>query len=176
MPTAIYMQEPTAQAFDMLEKMDEVEDIDRTSDLAEEALIFLHAVSTVFSILTVIALTLAFVICYNMGLINFAERTREYATLKVLGYRQREIRRLILMENVIITLAAIAISIVPGVAFTGAILALVESESMRYVSAVAPTSIAIGSLTTFGFSVCIQLLLARKVRAIVMVEALKSVE
>ena len=175
-PTAIYMQEPTAQAFDMLEKMDEVEDIDRTSDLAEEALIFLHAVSTVFSILTVIALTLAFVICYNMGLINFAERTREYATLKVLGYRQREIRRLILMENVIITLAAIAISIVPGVAFTGAILALVESESMRYVSAVAPTSIAIGSLTTFGFSVCIQLLLARKVRAIVMVEALKSVE
>lgn len=52
----------------------------------------------------VIALLMAFVICYNMGLINFAERTREYATLKVLGYHQKEIRRLILRENTLITL------------------------------------------------------------------------
>lgn len=32
---------------------------------------------------------MAFVICYNMGLINFAERTREYATLKVLAITKR---------------------------------------------------------------------------------------
>lgn len=70
----------------------------------------------------VIALLMAFVICYNMGLINFAERTREYATLKVLGYHQKEIRRLILRENTLITLAAIAISIAPGIGFTGVIL------------------------------------------------------
>lgn len=175
-PTSIYLRQPSAQTLEKLGSMDEVDDIDFVTDMREEAFLYLNSVSMVFSILTVIALALAFVICYNMGLINFAERTREYATLKVLGYHQKEIRRLILGENLIITLVSIAISILPGMGFTNMILSLVESESMRYVSTVSVQSIVIASAVTFGFSIFIQLLLTRKVRAIVMVEALKSVE
>ena len=156
--------------------MDEVDDIDYLSDDREEAFIYLHSVSQVFSILTFIALALAFVICYNMGLINFAERMREYATLKVLGYHQKEIRRLILSENLLITVLAIALSIVPGIEFTHMILSLVESESMRYAVLVTAKSILLSSAVTFGFSIFIQLLLTRQVRGIDMVEALKSVE
>ena len=132
--------------------------------------------SSVFVLLMGVALALAFVICYNMGLINFTERTREYATLKVLGYHQKEIRRLILSENLLITVLAIALSVMPGIGFTNMILSLVESESMRYAVTVSARSIALSSLVTFGFSVFIQLLLIRKVRSIDMVEALKSVE
>lgn len=175
-PTAVYMRAPSAQTIERLEAMEEVEDIEYIVDQREEAFLYLHSVSQVFSILTVIALALAFVICYNMGLINFAERTREYATLKVLGYHQKEIRRLILGENLIITALAIALSMLPGVGFTGMILSLVESESMRYASTVTSVSILTASITTFCFSIFIQLLLARKVRGIDMVEALKSVE
>jgi len=133
-------------------------------------------VSTIFMLLTVIALALAFVICYNMGLINFAERTREYATLKVLGYHQREIRKLILRENAIITAVAIALSIAPSYGLTGMILTLAESDSMCYAVTISARSIAIGCLVTWCFSEFIQRLLARKVRGIDMVEALKSVE
>ena len=175
-PTGVYLKEPTAQTLEKLEIMDEVLDIDFLLDEREEAFIYLNSVSQVFSILTFIALALAFVICYNMGLINFAERTREYATLKVLGYHQKEIRRLILSENLIITILAIALSIIPGMEFTNMILSMVESESMRYAVMVTTQSIITSSVITFCFSIFIQLLLTRQVRAIDMVEALKSVE
>lgn len=175
-PTAIYLKAPTAQTLEKLNAMDEVIDMDYMTDQREEAFLYLNSVAMVFSILTIIALALAFVICYNMGLINFAERTREYATLKVLGYHQKEIRRLILSENLLITVLAIALSITPGVGFTNMILSLVESESMRYAVTVTEKSIAAASAITLGFSIFIQLLLTRKVRGIDMVEALKSVE
>ena len=175
-PTAIYLKAPTPQTLEKLAAMDEVIDIDFMTDQREEAFLYLNSVSMVFSILTIIALALAFVICYNMGLINFTERTREYATLKVLGYHQKEIRRLILSENLLITVLAIALSVTPGVGFTDMILSLVESESMRYTITVTGKSIAIASAITFCFSIFIQLLLTRKVRSIDMVEALKSVE
>ena len=175
-PTCIYLREPSQQTIELLNAMDEVTDIDYLCDQREEAFLYLHSVSQVFSILTVIALALAFVICYNMGLINFTERTREYATLKVLGYHQKEIRRLILNENLLITVLAIAVSIMPGMAFTDMILSMVESESMRYAVMVTNKSIVIASVVTICFSIFIQLLLTRKVRRIDMVEALKSVE
>ena len=175
-PTAIYLKAPAAKTLEKLNIMEEVDDIDTLAAQREEAFLYLNSVSMVFSILTFIALALAFVICYNMGLINFTERMREYATLKVLGYHQKEIRSLILNENLLITVLAIAISILPGIAFTEMILALVESESMRYAVAVSPQSCLLSSAVTFGFSIFIQLLLTRKVRSIDMVEALKSVE
>ena len=111
-----------------------------------------------------------------MGLINFAERTREYATLKVLGYHQREIRRLILRENGLLTILAILLSVYPGVSFTNAILRLAESEAMRYECLVSQQSILFSCAVTAIFSVFIQLLIVRKVHSIDMVEALKSVE
>ena len=175
-PTTLYLKDPAAQTLDKLARMDEMDDIDTLLAQREEAFLYLNSVAMVFSILTVIALALAFVICYNMGLINFTERIREYATLKVLGYHQKEIRRLILSENLLITVLAIAFSILPGMGFTNMILSLVESESMRYAVCITARSIMVSSAVTFGFSIFIQLLLTRKVRRIDMVEALKSVE
>ena len=175
-PTALYLLNPSQTCLSILQDSPEVDEIDTTENQAQEALIFLNTISVIFVILMVIALLMAFVICYNMGLINFAERTREYATLKVLGYHQKEIRRLILRENTLITLAAIAISIAPGIGFTGVILTLAESENLCYVVHVTLQSIVLSSVITGLFSMVIQRLLTRKVRSIVMVEALKSVE
>lgn len=64
-----------------------------------------------------------------MGLMNFVERTREYATLKVLGYHQKEIRRLIMRENSIISLFGVALGIWPGIALTDIIMHTCEPES-----------------------------------------------
>lgn len=175
-PTAIYLKNPAQAALDRLEAMDEVVSVDSTEKQAADALTYLQAVSTIFMILTVIALALAFVICYNMGLINYAERTREYATLKVLGYHQKEIRRLILSENAIVTAIALALSIAPSFGLTGMILTLAESDTMSYAVLISGKSIFIGCLVTWCFSELIQRLLARKIRGIDMVEALKSVE
>ena len=121
-------------------------------------------------------LALAFVICYNMGLMNFVERTREYATLKVLGYHQKEIRRLIMRENAIISFLGVALGIWPGITLTNVIMHTCEPESGFYPGAPTIQSIVIACVVTYLFSELLQRLLARKVRRIDMVEALKSVE
>ena len=76
--------------------MEEVDKLNWPVDQAQELTQMLDMLASIFAMITLIALALAFVICYNMGLMNFSERTREYATLKVLGYHQKEIRGLII--------------------------------------------------------------------------------
>ena len=175
-PTALLFQSPTAMCLHRLEEMEEVTAFKNPEEQYEQTMTILESATTAFSIMSGAALGLAFIICYNMGLMNFTERTRDYATLKVLGYHQREIRGLMLRENNLTALLGVALGIPPGILLTRIILKTVETESSAYITAVAPLSILIASAVTFVFTFLIQLFLTRKVRSIDMVEALKSVE
>ena len=175
-PTAIQVRGPREGCIQELEDMDEVDSLDYPATQIVDMLEMLEALSSVFSLLTVIALMLAFVICYNMGLMNFVERLREYATLKVLGYHQKEIRALIVNENLIISILGVLGGIYPGYLFTDIVMHSCEPETGFYPGIPTVQSVILACLITFFFSLFIQLLLTRKVRTIDMVEALKSVE
>ncbi|MDY5348920.1 MAG: ABC transporter permease [Candidatus Ventricola sp.] len=175
-PTAIQLLGPSESCLSLLADMDEVDSIDYPAEQIQDMLWMLDTLSSVFTLLTGIALALAFVICYNMGLMNFVERTREYATLKVLGYHQKEIRKLILRENNIISTLGVLLGVAPGILLTDVILHSCEPESGYYPGAPALQSVLIACAITFCFSYLLQLLLTRKVKKIDMVEALKSVE
>ncbi len=175
-PSAVLLKAPTQRCLQELDDMPEVDRLERPVEQSQELTNLMDLLSSIFVLLMAIALALAFVICYNMGLMNFSERTREYATLKVLGYHQREIRHLIVGENIIITLLGVASSIWPGVGLTGLVLKVCATESLTYPSRPAVTSILLACAITFAFSLFIQLFLTRKVQQIDMVEALKSVE
>lgn len=176
MPTAILLKGPTQACLSELDAMEEVDQLNWPVDQAQELMQMLDMLASIFAMITLIALALAFVICYNMGLMNFSERTREYATLKVLGYHQKEIRGLIIGENNIVSLLGVLCGILPGIGLTGLVLRVCESEMMAYPSRPAALSVVLASVVTYVFSLLIQLLLTRKVRGIDMVEALKSVE
>ncbi|MDD7174770.1 MAG: ABC transporter permease [Clostridiales bacterium] len=175
-PTAIQLLGPSESCLSLLADMDEVDSIDYPAEQIQDMLWMLDTLSSVFTLLTGIALALAFVICYNMGLMNFVERTREYATLKVLGYHQKEIRKLILRENNIISTLGVLLGVAPGILLTDVILHSCEPESGYYPGAPTLQSVLIACAITFCFSYLLQLLLTRKVKKIDMVEALKSVE
>lgn len=175
-PTAILLKSPTGSCLQQLNEMEEVDRLERPVEQSLELNNLMDLLSSIFVLLMLIALALAFVICYNMGLMNFSERTREYATLKVLGYHQKEIRRLIVGENVVITLLGLISSIWPGIGLTGLVLKVCATESLTYPSNPALRSMVIACVITCAFSLLIQLLLTRKVHGIDMVEALKSVE
>jgi len=175
-PTAIQLQGVSDTLLAELDALDEVDSTDDPAKQIEDMLALLNALNSVFALLTCIALALAFVICYNMGLMNFVERLREYATLKVLGYHQKEIRRLILNENIIITVLGVLCGIYPGYLMTNIIMHSCEPESAYYPGMPTTQSVILACAITFFFSVFIQLLLTRKVKKIDMVEALKSVE
>ena len=175
-PTAIQIDGPSPLCITLLEDMDEVDTLYYPADQIGDMLKMLEALSAVFALLTVIALALAFVICYNMGLMNFVERLREYATLKVLGYHQKEIRSLILRENTIISLLGVLGGVYPGILLTDVVMHACEPVTAFYPGTPTFQSIVLACLISFFFSIFIQLLLTRKVRSIDMVEALKSVE
>ena len=175
-PTAIQLAGLHEGCIAVLEDMDEVDSLDYPADQIDDMLELLNALNSVFMMITCIALALAFVICYNMGLMNFVERLREYATLKVLGYHQKEIRSLILNENLIISILGVLCGISPGYLLTDIVMHSCEPENGFYPGIPAMQSVIIACVITFCFSIFIQLLLTRKVRSIDMVEALKSVE
>ena len=174
--TSLLIKGPDGMCLRRLDEMDEVDRVRWLEEQFTDGMTLLDATATAFNIMSGAALGLAFVICYNMGLMNFTERVRDYATLKVLGYHQREIRSLMLRESDLTAILGVLIGIPPGIALVGVILRTCEFESMVFVSFVSFRSVLLASLITFVFTVFVEWLLTRKVRGIDMVEALKSVE
>lgn len=175
-PTVLLVKEPTQEGMQQLHDLDEVEKIKYPPEEEQDTLKLLDSVQQLFGVMYIAALGLAFVVLYNMGILNFAERCREYATLKVLGYHQKEIRRLIRVENDLMTLLGIALGIFPGWWLTGMVFASCENDTMVFSSTVKPQSFLIACVVTYAFSLFVTWLLTRKVKKIDMVEALKSVE
>ena len=175
-PAALLLQAPSAGCEAKLGQMDEVEAIKDPDEQHEQNLSILKSLTAIFNLMSGAALGLAFVICYNMGILNFMEREREYATLKVLGYHQREIKRLMVRENNWITVLGVLLGVGPGIWLTDVVMRSVESEQMVYGVHVELQSILIASVVTFAFSRFVQWLLTRNVRRIDMVTSLKSVE
>ncbi len=174
--TSLLLTTPTEDCIYRLNEMDEVTALKYPTEQFKQTMTIMDSTSVAFSILSGAALGLAFVICYNMGLMNFTERTRDYATLKVLGYHQKEIRKLMLHENDITALLGVILGIPPGIILVDVILKSCEYDSMVFASNITIQSIALASLITFVFTWLIEWFLTRKVRSIDMVEALKSVE
>ena len=174
--SALLLDDATPGQLQRLNEMDEVTDLKYTADQNRQTLSIMDSTTTMFSILTGAALLLAFIICYNMGLMNFTERVRDYATLKVLGYHQKEIRKLMMREQECIALLATLLSIYPGILLTGIILQMCEYDSMVFKPSCYPLTVARACLISMAFAWFIERLLTRKVKSIDMVEALKSVE
>ena len=175
-PTALHVKNPTEAGLRYLKDLDELDELLYPTEQGQDTLKILDSLSQIFGLMSAAALGLAFVVLYNMGLLNFMERSREYATLKVLGYHQKEIRRLITTENNLLTGLGILCALWPGRFLTGLVLKLAESDTMVFASTVELPSYVIACVVTYLFSWLITKLLTRKVKTIDMVEALKSVE
>lgn len=173
---ALLIKAPSAHSMHLLEEADEVTGFKYPVEQSKETNRFMESTSTAFTILSAVALGLAFVICYNMGLMNFTERIRDYATLKVLGYHQKEIKGLMMHESDLTAIIAVVFGIWPGIVLVDIILGMVEHDSMVFTADVSVWSIVAACAITFFFSRFIEWLLTRKVPSIDMVEALKSVE
>ena len=159
-----------------LAHLDELDELLDPDEQYLDMLKILDSLSQIFMLMSVAALGLAFVVLYNMGMLNYMERYREYATLKVLGYHQQEIRGLISAENNLITLAGLALGVWPGRQLTELVLQSCESDTMAFASTVNLPSYLIAIVVTYLFSWMITRLLSSKVKNVDMVEALKSVE
>ena len=120
--------------------------------------------------------SLALVVYYNLGQLNYSERIRELAALKVLGFLPREMKKLVLRENIIITCIGLPFGLTAGYYLQDLVTEVALPNPFQFPQHVEHMSIALIVLLTIGFSMVVNWILGRKFRTINMVEALKSVD
>ena len=106
----------------------------------EEFKNMLNSLNLVVLVMITCAAALAFVVLYNLTNINIAERVREIATFKVLGFDNRETSSFIYKENIVLTLLGIVVGLVLGVFLTSFIVQTVEIDNIMFGREIHPTS------------------------------------
>ncbi|WP_198527696.1 ABC transporter permease [Ruminiclostridium josui] len=173
-PTAILTNEEMEP--EILSKLDEnTKSISRDSQLAsvEE---LMDSFKMIFAMLIAAAVLLGVVILYNLGLLSYTERLREYATLRVLGFYQKEITLFALRESMLTTIVGWIIAIPISFMFLKFYVSVVSVDAFEWFSALKPMSFIIATVITIGCSISVSFILSQKVKKINMIEALKSVE
>ena len=127
-------------------------------------------------IIIVCAAALAFVVLYNLTNINITERIRELATLKVLGFNDREMGAFVYRENVCLTLLWVILGLIMGKFVHQWLVMTIEIDMVMFGRSVQPISYLYAVLLTLAFSLIVNIFANRKLRKIDMVESLKSVE
>jgi len=154
-----------------------IESITLMEDQRTNALELIDSFGGIIRLIVILGIMLVIVILYNLGALNFTERTRDYATLRVLGFHRREIRQLVMRENLITTVIGWLIGIPLGQWFLEQYTGALSLEShIIFFPYLTTTSLVIASIIAIGFSLTTTFLLGRRIKNIDMVEAIKGVE
>jgi putative ABC transport system permease protein len=169
--TAIY----TDQLTDEIPSSDLIAGKQDKAQLMESFNSFVQIMDSMVIILVVAAVILGIVVLYNLGIMSYVERSRELATLKVLGFRNRAIGKLLISQNIWLTVLGVLIGLPAGVGVLHwLITALAGEYEMKLM--LGPLTYTVSILLTFGVSLLVGLMVARKNKKIDMVEALKGLE
>ena len=136
----------------------------------------LSSLNNVIIILIVLAALLAFVVLYNLSNINIHERKREIATLKLLGFYNKEVDSYITKENIILTIVGVILGLVGGYFLTGFVLKTVEIEMASFVLGINWLSYLLSAVLAFVFTFIVNFITHFSLKKIDMIESLKSVE
>lgn len=136
---------------------------------------FMDIMYMMIAILIIAAAVLGIVVLYNLGIMSYTERYREMATLKVVGFRDKKIGKLLIGQNMWVTLVGAILGIPLGIALLDYLLVTMASE-YELKLAIGPLTYITGLVLTFGVSLSVSWAVARKNRKIDMVEALKGAE
>jgi len=136
---------------------------------------FTSIMDSMVLILVLAAIVLGVVVLYNLGVLSYIERSRELATLKVLGFRDRKLGSLLISQNVWLSVLGVVVGLPAGVGVLQWLLVALAGEYELKLT-LGPTTYCVSVLLTFGVSLAVGLLVARKSRRIDMVEALKGAE
>lgn len=127
-------------------------------------------------ILIVAAGLLALVVLYNLLNANISERIRELATIKVLGFYDREVYSYIARETIILTIIGMLLGLVGGYFLTMYILKTCELDITMFDPEVEVLSYVLGILITVFFAIIVNIVTYFSLKKIDMIESLKSVE
>ncbi len=136
----------------------------------------MEAIDYAVVIIITAAAALAFVVLYNLTNINITERVRELATLKVLGFFDREVTAYVYRENLFLTLFGIVLGLVMGRFLHAWVVLTVEVEMVMFGRTAPPYAYWLAAALTVVFSAAVNIAAHFKLKKVDMVESLKTVE
>lgn len=134
------------------------------------------SISYIVVVLVLSAACLAFVVLYNLSNVNISERKREIATIKVLGFTNKEVDAYVNRETILLTILGSLIGLVIGIGLHHLIMNLAEMDDIMFGRTINIVSFIISFFLTLSFSIVINLFMHKKLKNIQMVESLKAVE
>lgn len=150
--------------------------VETKEEMRSNMLIVLEALQSFQAILIVFSGLLAFAVMMVLGRMNYYERTRELATLKVLGFYKKEMKRLVLRENIWITIFGLPFGYIVGSLLLRIILEQATTPDLEIAPMISVFGIVIGLVFILGFTMLVNHVMGRKFGSIDMVASLKSVE
>lgn len=156
--------------------MDEVASLTFTEDMMTQVLNMLNSINAVVVMIVVCAAVLALVVLYNLTNINVAERVKEIATIKVLGFYDREVSAYVMRETVALTIIGALFGLAGGIALHRFVIYTVEVDAVMFGRTIDPSSFVYSLALTMLFSLIVNLLMGRKLKHISMVESMKAPE
>ena len=136
----------------------------------------LGSINYIVVVLIIAAGALAFVVLYNLTNINITERSKELATIKVLGFYDNEVGAYIYRETSILALIGTACGLLFGIALHTFVIRTAEVDMVMFGRSIYPMSFVWSALLTILFSVLVNLVMYRKLKNISMVESMKAPE
>lgn len=133
-------------------------------------------INTVVYVIIVLAAALAFVVLFTLSTTNISERIRELATIKVLGFRKREVNHYVNKETILLTILGMICGIPLGYAFSQSLTYVLKMPSIYFAVTIEPISYVYACALTLFFAFLVALLSNHALAKIDMIEALKSVE
>lgn len=119
---------------------------------------------------------LAFIVIFNLTNINLAERSREIATVEVLGFYQNETESYVLRENLVLSVIAAVIGLPLGTVFHRIVMDMIVIDALSFDIHISAVSYIVAFVCTVLFAVIVNLFMKRQIGKIQMAESLKAVE
>lgn len=136
----------------------------------------LKSLTKVVWVIVIVSALLAFIVLYTLTNINVSERIRELSTIKVLGFYPKEVLGYIYRETTILTLVGLIVGCVGGIFVHSYLMTIITPENVLSVPGISWHIYAIATLLIALFTGLVAILMKRKIDAVDMLEALKSVD
>lgn len=119
---------------------------------------------------------LSFTVLVNLNNINIEERKRELATIKLLGFYQKELESYVFRENIILTILGTILGLILGMGILGIVIQAAEVETIFLVKDINLINLLISTIITISFTLITNLFMKKKIKNINMIDSLKSIE
>lgn len=164
------------EVFDEMETDSSIQFTTPVSDDRDQLYTFMRALDAIVALIILSAGALALIVLLNLTGINITERLREIATIKVLGFYQRETAAYVFRENILLTSMGILVGLPIGKLFHMFMMSQIKVDVMYMVPDIYWASYLYSALLTFGFLGVTLAVMYKRISGIDMAGALKSPE